>query len=114
MNGRSYMRRWLKPLNRRLDTAGLTYQALRRTFATQQQKFATANPDQTQLCQRSTSGAPDTSIQQTLDPVRAAMEALDQQLYGPLGSAKVVNWPKRQNGFEPFWTTTQNGVPASD
>jgi hypothetical protein len=102
MDGRSYMKRWLRPLSRRLGIAGLTYQALRRTFATLLQQLTAGQYDQTQLGQPKAADRPGLSTRQSLDPVGTALEAIDRQLCGPLRQAKGEELSKKPYGCEPL------------
>jgi integrase len=91
MDPRSYLRRFLKPLATKLGIPGLTFQSLRRTFATQVQKLGSIKDAQTQLRHASASTTLNVYTQEMPESVRQTVEALDQKLFG------IVTEPSRVN-----------------
>jgi integrase len=82
MDGRSYLRRFLGPLAKTLGIAGLTYQALRRTFATQVQRLGSVKDAQAQLRHAHASTTLGIYTQEIPESVRETVEALDRKLFG--------------------------------
>jgi integrase len=82
MDGRSYLRRFLSPLAKSLGIQGLTYQALRRTFATQVQKLGSVKDAQAQLRHANASTTLGVYTQEIPESVRETVEALDRKLFG--------------------------------
>jgi integrase len=89
MDGRSYLRRFLKPLAKSLGIQGLTFQSLRRTFATQVHKLGTVKDAQAQLRHAHASTTLDVYTQEIPDSVRQTVEALDREFFGTVTSGKV-------------------------
>ena len=82
MDGRSYLRRYLKPLARKHGIEGLTFQSLRRTFATQVHQLGTVKDAQTQLRHAHASTTLDIYTQVIPESVRQTVAALHQRLFG--------------------------------
>ncbi len=82
MDGRSYLRRFLGPLAKSLGIHGLTYQALRRTFATQVQRLGSVKDAQAQLRHAHASTTLGIYTQEIPESVRETVEALDRKLFG--------------------------------
>ena len=82
MDGHSYLRRFLSPLAKSLGIQGLTYQALRRTFATQVQKLGSVKDAQAQLRHAHASTMLGVYTQEIPESVRETVEALDRKLFG--------------------------------
>ena len=86
LNGHNYRRRFLAPLAKKNGIEGLTFQCLRRTFATQFQKQGTVRDAQTQLRHSDAGTTMNIYTQDIPSSVRAAVEALDQKLCGVLNT----------------------------
>ena len=82
MDGRSYLRRRLKPVANQLGIHGLTYQALRRTVATQihSRKVGAAKDTQQHLRHANAETTIGEYVQEVPDSVRAAVEQWDREL----------------------------------
>jgi integrase len=91
MDPRSYLRRFLKPLATKLGIPGLTFQSLRRTFATQVQKLGSVKDAQAQLRHASASTTLNVYTQEMPESVRQTVEALDQKLFGIAAGPPTVN-----------------------
>jgi len=79
-------RRFLAPLAKKNGIEGLTFQCLRRTFATQFQKHGTVKDAQTQLRHSDAGTTMNIYTQEIPSSVKAAVEALDQKLCGVLNT----------------------------
>jgi integrase len=75
----NYLRRHLQPLASKLGVEGVTFQALRRTFATLIQGLGTPKDAQTQLRHVDISTTMNVYTQSIPESVIAAVEALDKQ-----------------------------------
>jgi integrase len=84
MDRRSYLRRFLKPLARKLGIKGLAFQSLRRTFAKQVQKLGPVKDSQTQLRHAHASTTLGIWTQEIPESLRQTVGALDQKLFGTL------------------------------
>ena len=89
MDPRNYMRRFLKPLATKLGIPGLTFQSLRRTFATQVQKLGSVKDAQSQLRHASASTTLNVYTQEIPESVRQTVEALDQKLFGVVAGGRT-------------------------
>jgi integrase len=79
----NYLQRHLKPLAERLSVEGVTFQALRRTFATLTQRKGPKNA-QTQLRHSDIAMTLGTYAQPISEEVKAAVESLNTDLEGVL------------------------------
>jgi integrase len=86
LNGHNYHRRFLAPLAKKNGIEGLTFQCLRRTFATLFQKHGTVKDAQSQLRHSDAGTTMNIYTQEIPSSVRAAVEALDQRLCGVLNT----------------------------
>lgn len=77
---------FLAPLAKKNGIEGLTFQCLRRTFATQFQKHGTVKDAQTQLRHADAGTTMNIYTQEIPSSVRAAVEALEQKLCGVLNT----------------------------
>ena len=82
----NYLQRTLQPAARRAGIAGLTFQALRRTFATHVQGLGTVKDAQAQLRHAAASTTLNVYAQSIPETVAAAVEALDRKLCGVLNT----------------------------
>ena len=73
---------WSRVLAKSLGIQGLTYQALRRTFATQVQKLGSVKDAQAQLRHTNASTTLGVYTQEIPESVRETVEALDRKLFG--------------------------------
>ena len=80
MDGHNYLQRFLRPVAEKLGIPGLTFQALRRTFATLVQHKGSAKDVQTQLRHADAATTLGLYMQSIPDSVAAAVEALDREL----------------------------------
>jgi integrase len=88
MDGRNYLRRFLKANAKEQGIEGLTFQSLRRTFATQVQKLGTVKDAQTQLRHADPTTTLGIYTQEIPESVRETVEKLDQRLFGVSESEK--------------------------
>ena len=80
LDGHNYLRRFLKPVAEKIGIPGLTFQALRRTFATLAQGKGSVKDTQAQLRHAHTATTLGIYTQSIPDSVAAAVEALDHEL----------------------------------
>ena len=86
LDAHNYLRRVLKPRAKRVGIEGLTFQALRRTFATQVHGIGTVKDAQTQLRHSNATTTMNVYTQEIPSSVKATVEALDQKLFGVLNT----------------------------
>ena len=84
----NYLQRVLQPAARQAGIAGLTFQALRRTFATHVQGLGTVKDAQAQLRHAAASTTLNVYAQSIPETVAAAVEALDRKLCGVLNTTE--------------------------
>jgi integrase len=89
MDSRSYLRRVLKPLAKELGVRGLTFQALRRTFATQSQTLGTVKDTQAQMRHAHPDLTADLYQQAIPENTRRMVEELEKKLLLPVTGGKV-------------------------
>lgn len=80
LNGHNYLSRFLKPVAEKIGIPGLTFQALRRTFATLVQGKGSVKDAQAQLRHAHAATTLGIYTQDIPDSVAAAVEALDREL----------------------------------
>ena len=76
----------MKPAARSVGITDITFQALRRTLATQVQPFGTVKDSQTQLRHADANTTMNIYTQVIPESVRAAVEGLDQKISGELNT----------------------------
>ena len=86
MDPHNYLERILKPAARSVGIKDITFQALRRTFATQVQPFGTVKDSQTQLRHADANTTMNIYAQAIPESVRAAVEGLDQKISDELNT----------------------------
>lgn len=86
LDAHNYLRRVLKLKAKELGIEGLTFQALRRTFATQVHGIGTVKDAQTQLRHSNATTTMNVYTQEIPSSVRATVEALDQKRFGILNT----------------------------
>jgi integrase len=84
----NYLQRVLKPAAEKIGIPDLTFQSLRRSFATHVHSVGTVKDAQTQLRHASASTTMDVYTQAIPSSVRAAVEALDAKLCGVLNTTE--------------------------
>ena len=80
LDGHNYLRRFLKPVAEKIGIPGLTFQALRRTFATLIQRKGSVKDVQAQLRHADAATTLGIYMQSIPDSVAEAVEALDREL----------------------------------
>jgi integrase len=76
----------LKSKGKEVGIEGLTFQAMRRTFATQVHGIGTVKDAQTQLRHSNATTTMNIYTQEIPSSVKATVEALDQKLFGVLNT----------------------------
>ena len=80
LDGHNYLRRFLKPVAEKIGIPGLTFQALRRTFATLIQRKGSVKDVQAQLRHADAATTLGIYMQSIPDSVAEAVGALDREL----------------------------------
>ena len=80
LDGHNYLQRFLQPVAEKIGVPGLTFQALRRTFATLVQGKGNVKDAQAQLRHAHAATTLGIYTQAIPDSVAAAVEALDKEL----------------------------------
>ncbi len=86
LEAHNYLRRVLKSKGKEVGIEGLTFQAMRRTFATQVHGIGTVKDAQTQLRHSNATTTMNIYTQEIPSSVKATVEALDQKLFGVLNT----------------------------
>ena len=86
LESHNYLRRVLKSKGKEAGIEDITFQALRRTFATQVHGIGTVKDAQTQLRHSSATTTMNVYTQAIPSSVKATVEALDQKLFGVLNT----------------------------
>ena len=88
IDGHNFLRRVLQPRAREAGITGITFQALRRTFATHFQAVGTVKDAQAQLRHTNASTTLNVYTQSIPASVQAAVEALDHKLCDVLNTSE--------------------------
>jgi integrase len=88
LDGHNYLRRFLAPLASKLGICGVTFQSLRRTFATLVHGLGTIKDAQAQLRHADAATTMNTYTQAIPASVRSAVEALDEKLRPVLNNSE--------------------------
>jgi len=86
LESHNYLRRVLKSKGKEAGIEDITFQALRRTFATQVRGIGTVKDAQTQLRHSNATTTMNVYTQEIPASVKATVEALDQRLFGVLNT----------------------------